>query len=211
MSHNLLLTGPVAIDTIYTPKGSASDQLGGSVSFAALAARHWREPVILSAVGGDFPEDLRQILLRAGLELKHLTVDMHAKTFRWAGKYDAGLGTRETVGVELGVMSTHTLHAPELSHVKYAMMGNYHPARQLELLPKLPKDCFVAMDTIHAWITYERENLTTLAHACHLITIDKDELLQWAQIDNEAAAVKKLLSWGPKWIIITYGVDGSRL
>lgn len=211
MSHTLLLCGSVAIDTIHTPEGTASHQLGGSASFAALAMRHWMTPVLLSAIGGDLPEDLYNKLEKAGIDLRHLTVDKGAKSFRWAGAYDEGLGTRKTVAVELGVMGTHVLHAPDLSHIRWAMMGNYNPLRQLELLPKLPKDCFISVDTIHGWIEHQREGLTNLFRAATLITIDRDELLEFTGAKDEAQGVKQLFSMGPKWVIIKYGAAGSRL
>ena len=211
MSHTLLIVGSLGIDTIYTPAGSASHQLGGSATFAALAARHWTAPLILSAIGGDFPNDLMSILEREKLETKHLTVDPHAKSFRWAGRYDEGLGTRETVGVELGVMGTHTLHSPDMPKIKWVMMGNYNPLKQIELLTKLPAGCFISCDTIHGWIHHQHEDVLNLFRACTLISIDRDELLEAMKVGDEAVAVKKLLAMGPKWAIIKYGAQGSRL
>lgn len=38
MSQPLLVTGTIGIDTILTPSGRADGVLGGSVSFAAVAA-----------------------------------------------------------------------------------------------------------------------------------------------------------------------------
>lgn len=211
MSHQLLIVGSVAIDTIHTPQGHAHHQLGGSATFAALAARHWTNPLILSAIGGDYPHDLYQKLETAGLDLRHLTVDKNAKSFRWAGAYDEGLGTRQTVGIELGVMATHTLHMPQMPAVRAVMMATYNPARQLEMIAKLPQGAFLACDTIQVYIQHQHQDLMQLMRACQLVCIDHVELLEMMQVGSEAAAVKKLLSWGPRWAIIKYGANGSRL
>ena len=207
----LLIVGSVAIDTIRTPQGDASDQLGGSAVFAALTARHWVKPVVLSAIGGDFPMALEAKMETAGVELGNLTRVANEKSFRWEGVYDAGLGTRETIGLDLGVMATAKLAAPDLFAIKFAMMGNYHPARELEIMDKLPEGCFVAADTIQAWIRYELAALTELFRRANIICIDGNELLEFTQGKNEAAGVEKLFELGPRWAIIKYGKRGSRL
>lgn len=211
MSQSLLLVGSVAIDTIHTPHGDAKHQLGGSAVFAALAIRHWTKTPILSAVGGDFPQDLLHRLEHAGLNLSHLTRDLHAKSFRWEGQYDEGLGTRKTVGLDLGVMATHKLHVPDLSHIKFAMMGNYHPARELEVMQKLPAGCFIATDTIEAWIQYNYEETKELFSRSTMAVVDRDELLKLTKTADEAQGVKKLFAWGVGWVIVKYGAQGSCL
>lgn len=211
MSQSLLLVGSIGIDTLHTPQGSASHQLGGSATFAALAIRHWTRCPILAAIGGDFPEDLYHRLEHAGINLSHLTKDIHAKSFRWEGQYDEGLGTRKTVGIELGVMGTHRLHVPDLSHIKFAMMGNYHPLRELEVIEKLPAGCFICVDTIHGWINHEHANVQKLFSRATMPAIDKAELLELTKTADEMDGVKTLFSWGAQWVIVKYGAQGSRL
>ncbi len=207
----LLIVGSVAIDTIRTPQGTASDQLGGSATFAGLVARHWVEPVLLSAIGGDFPEALLRRMEAASLNLSDLTREENAKSFRWEGLYDEGLGLRETTGLELGVMATAKLRTPDLSSIRFCMMGNYHPARELEVLEKLPEGCFIGTDTIEAWIKFEREALTGLFRRSSLICIDTDELAKFTEEPDELVGVEKLFELGARWAVIKYGAHGSSL
>ena len=46
MSQPLLVTGTIGIDTILTPGGRADGVLGGSVSFAAVAALLFSPPIM---------------------------------------------------------------------------------------------------------------------------------------------------------------------
>ena len=56
MSQPLLVTGTIGIDTILTPRNRAEGVLGGSVSFAAVAALRtarsplWKPSLVLAAV-----------------------------------------------------------------------------------------------------------------------------------------------------------------
>jgi sugar/nucleoside kinase (ribokinase family) len=208
----LLIVGSIAIDTIRTPGGTASDQLGGSASFAALTAKHWTNPLILSAIGADFAPALLKRLEKAGLNLKHLTRGA-GKSFRWEGVYDENLGTRTTIGIDLGVMDTASLQSPDLSGVRFAMMATYSPSKELEILPRLPKDCFVAVDTIAVYINVPqlRVELDKLVSRATLLCIDQTELKEFTGVADEAAAVKKIFTLGPRWAIIKYGKQGSRL
>ena len=208
----LLIVGSVAIDNIRTPHGSASDQLGGSATFAALSARFWGQPLILSAIGLDFPQSLLSELKQGGLNLNDLTLDKQGKSFRWEGVYDETLGTRQTIGLELGVMATATLQAPiGLQNVRVAMMGTYHPVRQLELLAKLPAGVFVATDTIAAYIKYERAALTELYKKSTLITLNDEELCEYTCCEDLGKGVEHLFGLGAEYVIIKHGQKGSHL
>ena len=211
-SPSLLIIGSVAIDNIRTPKGAATDQLGGSATFAALAAKHWSSPLILSAIGADFPAALLQRLQNAGLDLSRLTRDA-GKSFRWEGVYNEDLGTRETIGIDLGVMESAKLMVPDLSTIRFAMMATYAPARELEAIERLPKDTFIATDTIAVYINIPelRKSLDALVKRSALVCFDETELKDFAQTKDEAQAVKAIFAKGPRFVIAKYGKRGSRL
>lgn len=63
MSQPLLVTGTIGIDTILTPRGRAEGVLGGSVSFAAVAALMFADRVdAVSIIGEDFPTHYEEAL-----------------------------------------------------------------------------------------------------------------------------------------------------
>ena len=52
---SLLAVGTIGIDYIETPDISASDVLGGTLTYIALAARHFTSPIgLVAIVGRDF-------------------------------------------------------------------------------------------------------------------------------------------------------------
>lgn len=67
MSLPLLVTGTIGIDTILTPGGRADGVLGGSVSFAAVAALLFADRVdAVSIIGEDFPPIMKRPLRPKG-------------------------------------------------------------------------------------------------------------------------------------------------
>ena len=68
MSQPLLVTGTIGIDTILTPRNRAEGVLGGSVSFAAVAALLFADRVdAVSIIGEDFPSHYEEALAAKGL------------------------------------------------------------------------------------------------------------------------------------------------
>jgi|GEM_PF-3155001 sugar/nucleoside kinase (ribokinase family) len=210
----LLITGSIAIDTIRNKGRLATDQLGGSAAFAALAARHWCKPVILSAIGGDYPPALERRLLDAGLDLRNLTRVASDKSFRWEGVYKENLGIRETIGVDLGVMATASLLTPaDIGKYKFAMMATYAPEKELEVAAKLPPECFIAVDTIAVYINTPalKSQLLNLIGKSGLLCIDDGETAALTGTRSEEEAVRKVFEMGPKWMIVKHGKLGSIL
>jgi sugar/nucleoside kinase (ribokinase family) len=69
---SIVVVGSVALDTIYTPRGSVEDALGGSASYFALAARHFTDVHIVAVVGEDFPAEHRKLLTAERVHLDGL-------------------------------------------------------------------------------------------------------------------------------------------
>lgn len=87
MSQPLLVTGTIGIDTILTPGGRADGVLGGSVSFAAVAALLFADRVdAVSIIGEDFPAHYEATLEAKGLCMKGVE-RKKGPSFAWTGEY----------------------------------------------------------------------------------------------------------------------------
>ena len=53
---SVLVVGSIALDTVKTPVEEHADLLGGSASYAALAASFFSPVRLVGVVGDDFPE-----------------------------------------------------------------------------------------------------------------------------------------------------------
>ena len=52
----LLVVGSVALDTVRTPFGEATEVLGGSATFFSVAASYFTNVELIAVIGEDFPE-----------------------------------------------------------------------------------------------------------------------------------------------------------
>src|SRR5512134_3585218 len=94
----VLAVGSVALDTIETPAGKRTDILGGSATHFALAARHFAGVQLVGVVGKDFPGEHVRLLEELKVDIAGLQ-KADGLTFRWHGRYDARMMSRETISV----------------------------------------------------------------------------------------------------------------
>jgi hypothetical protein len=56
---SLLIVGSLAFDSVETPAGSVEMALGGSASYASIAASYYCRPLVVGVVGEDFAQNPR--------------------------------------------------------------------------------------------------------------------------------------------------------
>ena len=127
MSLPLLVTGTIGIDTILTPRGRAEGVLGGSVSFAAVAALLFADRVdAVSIIGEDFPAHYEEALAAKGLCMDGVE-RKKGPSFSWTGEYVDNMNKRRTVCANDSVMLEWNVHVPESlrSHPVLVEAGAY--------------------------------------------------------------------------------------
>ena len=82
----LLIVGSMAFDDLDLPSGAARNVVGGSATYAAVAASLYTAPRIVAVVGDDFPTDAISMLESRGVDTSGIE-RAKGKTFRWAGRY----------------------------------------------------------------------------------------------------------------------------
>ena len=96
---DVVIIGTVALDSIETPFGKIENTLGGSATYASLAASYFSKPGILSIVGKDFPKHHISFLNKRGIDTKGIVIG--EKTFRWKGYYEFDMNEAKTLRTEL--------------------------------------------------------------------------------------------------------------
>src|SRR5205823_3353228 len=94
--ERILVVGSVALDTIRTPYGAATEALGGSASYFSFSASHFAPVSVVAVVGQDFPAVHRETFARRDIDLAGLEA-APGRTFRWRGEYMAELGHAHTL------------------------------------------------------------------------------------------------------------------
>jgi sugar/nucleoside kinase (ribokinase family) len=209
---SVLVVGSVAYDDIITPFASGERILGGSASFAALAASYFAPARLVGVVGNDFdPRDLDRFRKR-GIDLAGLQTDNSGPTFHWKGRYHENFNRRDTLEIHLNVFERFRPTLPAVyQKSEYALLGNIHPALQRHVRRELPAEVFAAADTIDLWIKTTREELLALLREIDLFIINDSEAEILTGHTNLVRAGHALRELGPRLVIIKKGEHGAYL
>jgi len=205
---SILVVGPVAFDSIETPRGSAERVLGGSASYFAVAASFFSPVKIVGVVGEDFPEDYLEIFSQRGVDLQGLK-RAPGETFHWRGRYHEDLNVRDTVELRLNVLTGFSPTLPEsYRDAEYVFLGNIDPGMQIEVLSQLRRMRLVACDTMDHWIQGSGEALRKLLRRIEMLIINDSEARLLSGEHNIVRAARSILKMGPKVVLIKRGEYG---
>lgn len=208
----IVVVGSVAYDTIETPKTKGNRILGGSASYASLAASYYAPTHLVGVVGNDFSEEDLQRLRRHQIDLEGLQVDPSGPTFTWSGRYMANFDSRETLDLQLNVFESFRPEIPASAREsRFLMLGNIHPGLQLHVLSQMTEQPFVLADTIDLWIEVEKEKLFEVISKINLLAINDQEALQLTNTPTIYDAGEALLEAGPEMVAIKKGSHGCLL
>jgi sugar/nucleoside kinase (ribokinase family) len=207
----LLIVGSMAFDDLELPTTSAKNVVGGSATYSSYAASLFCPVRLVAVVGEDFPRGDIDALARRGVDLAGLE-RAAGKTFRWAGRYDADLMGRTTLDTQLNVFADFRPTLPR-AYVdsQYVLLGNIHPALQLEVLDQIQEPRLVLADTMNFWIEGEPEALAAVLRRIHVLVINEEEARQLSGHHNIVKAAKDILRRGPTQLVVKRGEYGALL
>ncbi len=207
----VLIVGSMAFDDLQLPTGNFDDVLGGSATYAAMATSLFSPARIVAVVGTDFPEAALGSLSDRGVDIGGVE-RAEGKTFRWAGRYADNLASRTTLDTQLNVFADFRPKLPAgFERSEYLLLGNIHPALQLEVLDSAKHAKFVAADTMNFWIDGERPLLEKLLGRIDTLVINDEELRQLGEEHNVRKAAKRVQALGPKRLVVKRGEYGAML
>ncbi|MCX6835049.1 MAG: hypothetical protein NTW07_07945 [candidate division Zixibacteria bacterium] len=151
---NLVIVGSVALDTVETPFAKVERALGGTATYASIAASYFASPGIVAVVGGDLERRHISLLKRRGIDLEGLQVVPDSKTFHWSGCYEGDMNQAITRDTQLNVFESFSPTIPEsYRRAPFLFLGNIQPDLQLDVLAQMKKPRLVLCDTMNYWIT----------------------------------------------------------
>ena len=207
----VLIVGSVAFDSVETPHGRAEMALGGSASYAGIAASYLAQPRLVGIVGDDFAEHHLRKLSDHGVDVGGIE-RAAGKTFHWRGRYHENMKDRDTLETSLNVFEHFNPAIPDAYRsTPYVLLGNIDPKLQLSVLDQARDAKFVAMDTMNFWINTAREPLLEVLRRIDLLFINDEEAMQLADQWSVTAAAEALLRRGPKYVVIKRGEHGALL
>jgi sugar/nucleoside kinase (ribokinase family) len=208
---SVLVVGSIALDTVKTPVEEHSDLLGGSASYAALAASFFSPVKLVGVVGNDFPESefgfwKSRKIDSAGVQR------VNGKTFRWSGEYSWDLNTRETRSVAPNVFEHFKPNLPEsYRKTDFVLLANIAPSLQSHVLDQMQRPRFVAADTMDLWIETTRKDLDALLPRVDLLILNDSEAREITKETSLIKAGRQIRKMGPGYVAIKKGEHGALL
>ncbi len=206
---SVLIVGSLAYDDLEMPTGIFENVVGGAATYASIAASLLCPVRLVGVIGQDFPNLVMTDLEKRGVDVSGVE-RAAGKTFRWRGKYSKDLSTRETLDTQLNVFADFRPKIPEaFKSTPYVMLGNIHPALQLEVLAQVEKPKLVVADTMNFWITGEAKLLAEVMKKVDLLVINDEEARELTGIHNLVKASQDIRKRGPSRVIVKRGEHGA--
>ena len=208
--HESLILGSVALDTIETKYGKAENLLGGSATYATIAAGLYGDAIPIGIVGDDFPKDGLDIFEKFSKNLKDLD-QQPGGTFKWGGKYHENGDDRDTLFTDLGVFENFnpSIHTSN-KNASWLFLANIHPSLQLSVLEQCTNEPLVVTDTMNLWIDSTPEELKKIISKTNILLINESELHLLTKEQNVDKSIKEVLSMGPEKVIVKFGSKGAK-
>jgi sugar/nucleoside kinase (ribokinase family) len=211
---SLLTVGTVAFDTIETPYGKAEMVVGGSCTYVSMAAAYFTNDINLCAVvGDDFPKSELDGFRAKGINLEGLEIKKGEKSFFWHGRYHKDMNGRDTLVTDLNVLADFNPVLPESYKTSdFVMLGNLTPDVQMSILNQMTKKPkLVALDTMNFWMDIALKPLLKVIKKIQILIINDEEARQLSGQQSLRKAATKILTMGPKYLVIKKGEHGAML
>jgi sugar/nucleoside kinase (ribokinase family) len=209
---SLLVVGSVAFDAVETPFGKRDKILGGSAAHFSISASFFTSVRVVAVVGGDFTREEEQVFERHNINLDDLERVPEGKSFFWSGRYDFDLNTAHTVDTQLNVFADFKPKISEAAKsARLVFLGNIQPSLQRGVRDQLAGAELIALDTMNYWISSVPEEVKAAVSGVHVVIINDAETRQLAGEPNLIKAARKILSWGPRALIVKRGEYGAAL
>jgi sugar/nucleoside kinase (ribokinase family) len=211
---SLMVVGSMAFDAIETPFGKSDRIIGGAATYIAWSASNFCQPIQqLSVVGYDFPKEELSVLEGRGVILEGVQIKENEKTFFWSGRYHMDMNTRDTLDTQLNVLANFEPKVPEsYQGAEFLMLGNLVPAVQHSVIKQMnERPRLIVMDTMNFWMETALDDLLGLLKDVDVLLVNDSEARELSHEYSLVKAARKILTMGPKYLIIKKGEHGALL
>lgn len=206
----LVVFGSLVLDRIHAPDGTVWDELGGSSTYAALAASRFTETRLISVAGTDLPESYAKILSGC-VDINGLEI-VEGRTFRYEARYEDNFDTRVDLVVEPNVSLEYQHRVPEeYRGSDFVYLANMDPVQQISLLGQFEHPKFVMCDTISYWINAKKDSVVDLISMVDAVIINDDEARHLTGSHSLIECAGTISGWGARHVIIKKAEHGSLL
>jgi sugar/nucleoside kinase (ribokinase family) len=208
---SILVVGSVAFDSIRTPFGEREHILGGSATYFSVAASFFTDVRVVAVVGDDFGPEEETVFREREIDISDLERVSGRQSFHWKGEYGYDLNVARTLDTQLNVFADFK---PKLSgaarETPYLFLGNIQPMLQIEVRKQVGAKV-AAADTMNYWIEKTPADLVEMLKHIDILIINDSEARELAKEPNLIRAARRILSMGPRRLVVKRGEYGAAM
>jgi len=206
---SILVVGSVAFDTIKSQHGVAEKIIGGAATYFSLAASYFTDVRIVAVVGDDFTSVHENVLKSHHIDTSGL-MRAPGKSFHWGGEYGENLNEAKTLFTHLNVFENFDPKVPpQYKNTEFLFLANIDPVLQAKVRRQLNGVRLVGGDTMNFWINGKRDDLMETLKLVDVLLINDTEAKMLARDSSLPRAADKVLTFGPKALVIKHGEYGA--
>ena len=204
------MVGTITQDFVDSPGITLDGELGGSATYAALAARPFGRVAVAGAIGRDRAEEVMRLLEFADMS-RLLPFDL--PTYSWKARRALVNGDATTLARFTGALEGYLPElGPRESLPRTVFLGSADPELQLAAIEGCPPDAFIGCDTMDIFIEGQRSTVEKVISQCHLLFATQHELEMLAKTRGAAAAALRVLDLFPLVaLVVKVGAAGAVL
>jgi sugar/nucleoside kinase (ribokinase family) len=204
------VVGSVAFDALETPFGKRDRILGGAATHFSLAASFFTDVRVVGVVGEDFGDEEFAVYRARGISLDDLEQVMGARSFFWAGRYDADMAVAHTLDTQLNVFADfNPVLSPEARESSILFLANIQPDLQRAVCEQCDAPRLVGLDSMNYWIESARDSLVRTMRHVDVIVFNDAEVRMLTGQPNLARAARQIREVGPKVVLVKEGAYGA--
>src|SRR5580704_15770262 len=206
---SITVVGSVAYDSIETPAGRRERCLGGAATYFSLSASFFTSVRVIAVVGEDFGRKQEAVFVARNIDT--LGIEHTAgKSFFWEGSYLENINEAKTHNTELNVFAAFEPKIPDAYRdSEFLFLANIDPVLQRRVREAMPGVKLVAGDTMNYWINDHKPALLEVLRGLDILLINETETKMLAGNHNLVLAARKVLSMGPKTLVVKHGEYGA--
>ena len=211
-NNSVLIVGSIALDLIETAYDRKENVIGGSTTYALIAASKNAPVSVVGVIGDDFPKKGMDLYEKYAHNLNDLKI-VSGKTFQWGGKYHENWDDRDTLYTELGVFESFNpiLSSSNQNH-SHIFLANIHPDLQQSVIDQSNNpDALIVVDTMNLWINTALDGLKNVLSNSHILLINESEATLLTGQNTIASCARALQDEGPQTVVIKKGSRGAVL
>ena len=206
------VVGSVAFDALETPFGKRERILGGAATHFSLAASFFTDVRVVGVVGEDFGEEEFGVFRARGVDTDDIERVPGARSFFWAGRYEADMAVAHTLDTQLNVFADFDpVLSPQARDSAIVFLANIQPDLQRRVRDQCTRARFVGLDSMNYWIESARDSLLETMRAVDAIVFNDAEVRMLTGEPNLARAARQIRELGPSVLLVKQGAYGAAM